>query len=651
MNQIQRNRGRVERIDPSDSIEVGQWYWVDEDDDKLCCVVELGSNYALLRGPSPRGSWSFRVHFDEFWDRCVLEPNAEDILAAKIAEIQDTVNGLLGRARELTKNLSVPDREGLPEPETRALARLNSNLDPNAYKRALVKAKDETLPDIFKQIKAEHTRLERYMKAGLEPMKGDLASMQAALSRINDRIFSIDLYAGLSEEVVQIAEGEPAPYEAKVHIMQRRLYMDEECLLRYKAGGMEFSDIGQFDAWLAEPENLERIMPFDRCLVAFRVRRKMKDRYGKEFNSPLGVFIKMRLEDADKRTFMYFRNGDRLYRMSTQMQFPEKLFGDDSFELAEVMWARCSSSGRVEDVIPGRLYEQRLQDHMVAKVEMDAFKEAHPDFSRWNRPGGESDEFEAWDELRKERYAIDRRLDGQIENYVEFTPDTVYFDDIKRYVNKKVVERNRIALIMQGLFDRSPVYHPHPPVELWSQKGFNAAVKLVYDDDRALYGQEEPPDFEAFRRRCNESLETGSVTYGQQSAWRRHMVERYDNDDRRWRTADYDFEKIPYGDPGPGSVARVEHYHPRAEKCRFRWKRRKRSDYAWNEFTPAVFTCPQEKLLNLDGYSPGDYLQFFEDPRTRADYLKWAPYLLTAEDYHAGKLRVREPNIHPDEDS
>ncbi len=45
-------------------------------------------------------------------------------------------------------------------------------------------------------------------------------------------------------------------------------------------------------------------------------------------------------------------------------------------------------------------------------------------------------------------------------------------------------------------------------------------------------------------------------------------------------------------------------------------------------------------LFNVDAYTPGDYKQFFEDPRTRAEYLKWAPFLLTAEDYHAGKRKV-----------
>lgn len=41
------------------------------------------------------------------------------------------------------------------------------------------------------------------------------------------------------------------------------------------------------------------------------------------------------------------------------------------------------------------------------------------------------------------------------------------------------------------------------------------------------------------------------------------------------------------------------------------------------------------RLLNVSAYTPGDYRQFYDDPRTRADYLEWAPLLLAAEDWHA----------------
>lgn len=56
-------------------------------------------------------------------------------------------------------------------------------------------------------------------------------------------------------------------------------------------------------------------------------------------------------------------------------------------------------------------------------------------------------------------------------------------------------------------------------------------------------------------------------------------------------------------------------------------------------------TVPTSKLLNVSAYKPGDFKQFFNDPRTRAEYLQWAPMLLTAEEYCAGNREVQKPTI------
>jgi len=56
-----------------------------------------------------------------------------------------------------------------------------------------------------------------------------------------------------------------------------------------------------------------------------------------------------------------------------------------------------------------------------------------------------------------------------------------------------------------------------------------------------------------------------------------------------------------------------------------------------------TLTVPQNRLFNISAYQPGDFKQFYRDPRTRGDYLRWAHMLLTAEDYHAGLIEVAAP--------
>lgn len=90
-----------------------------------------------------------------------------------------------------------------------------------------------------------------------------------------------------------------------------------------------------------------------------------------------------------------------------------------------------------------------------------------------------------------------------------------------------------------------------------------------------------------------------------------------------------------------------EAWKPRARKAVFRWDKSARSYYAYDpddeDNISRKLIVPIDKLFNVSAYKPGDYLQFFVDPRTREQYLKWANCLLAAEEYHAGNLAAQKP--------
>jgi hypothetical protein len=220
----------------------------------------------------------------------------------------------------------------------------------------------------------------------------------------------------------------------------------------------------------------------------------------------------------------------------------------------------------------------------------------------------------------------------------------VYYDDIGAFLNEEIQHYNKIGLLLQGLFDRSPVLHPHPKAKLWTPDGFDAAVKLIYDKDHALHAGPKP-DFAAYRKRLNASLKTGSVTVGQQYFWLLDMAKTHRH------APEYANIYQPTGNPGPGTLARIAKFGTRSGKATFRWTKDRswRSEdawhrqHGWDKEPPGISTsweCHSKILLNVDAYTPGDYKQFFQDPRTRAEYLQWAPLLLAAEDYHAGKRKV-----------
>ena len=609
------------RGNPEHEVNQGDWFWVslsERNDEtgknqivkKLGCVIHVGSNYVEFKFV---GESSVRLHFDEFWDFVERENDAQTHIDNQIATHWGKTKELMGEIQALTARLGVTGRVQLgamENTETQALAVSIGNGPIDSYKKDLVEAKKKTLPDLFEKIEEENKLVASWMKAKIIPLKAKTSDMKEVVEKIDDRIFNVELYAGLIETVTKIRKGDPAELGEPIHLMQRRHYMDEECLVGYETGGMDYKNIKDFDAWLTKPINTDRILPFPRCIIAFRIRRERKYREGHSISDYIQI---MNEEKWDKTTYLYLRNGDQIFRFETKddvIQFEEKLFPDqtDRRVLAHgKLWAKMFCD-RVDNIITDEEHQGLLEDQE--------------------------------NETREQRRYRFRRVE---EEYVPFSPASVYHDDIANHVERDAKKQNRLVLILQGLLDRSPVFHPHPPWQLWTQAGFQTGIVLNYDDTRALSAGEKP-DFEAYRAKLNSYLKAGSVTVGQEDVWeiREAIKENRHRDNRQYRDGHLNRYRPP-GDPGPGRVAVVTNYRSGPGTCSYEWTRKKRIR-GWKETREgelkATLTTGEENILNIDAYKPGDFRIFFDDPRTRAEYMKWAPLLLEAEECHAGNRKI-----------
>lgn len=646
VERIQPGVSRDEGDDPT-APAPGRWYWVrptrysDQDDDSeerlekeeyLGCITYLGSNYAHIECV---GGHTTRVHFEKFYARCRFEPDASSYIQQQIAETQSNIKQLMGEVQQVTARLAInvagSITDGTDGGETKALARVSADARPiEEYKQALILAKKETLPALFEKIKEENEELAAWMTAEVIPLKAQVGELAPIVKAIEARVFNVELYAGLTEEVVRVKDGAPAPTSEKIRLFQRRHYMDEECLVNYSTGGMSFDDIDEFDAWLVKPENLERILPFQRCVVAFKVRRREKERKWGD----IGSFIKFffgREAEKDEQTFIYMRNGEQVFRLGTSIQFDEKLFPDvERSRLVGALYAKGSGFRNEWHIVNENEYlalceadEQHRRavaayDEAVAQAKAKGLKRGDPGYPEnapdWHR--------ETSDE------------------YIAYTKDTVYYDDITAFLKSEMDKHNRVVLVLQGILDRSLVMHPHPPWQLWTPDGFNAALELVFDESRALPAGEKP-DFQAYRDALNAKLTKGSITVGQDQFWALAECEKYNQRvDYRWRRDSQEYR--PDGNPGPGYLAKCVAFS-KTRGATFAWMRerttRRRSRF--DALTlPARITVPVEELFNVSAYTPGDFKRFFADPRTRAEYLEWAPYMLAAEEYYAGNFLV-----------
>lgn len=595
--------------------KVGDWFWIhgdsDDDDEKrwLGCVTHVGSNYLNFEGVAGRWSYSDRVHFDRVPVCCTPAPDAQAIVAREIVKRRQNVMELLDEVKLLTAKLGV-DPRGLPTPEgeTQALA-VRSGEPTTAYKKALIQAKDTDLPKLFERIRDENKIAANWMQAELIPLRAQADGLRPIVKAVENRIFNVELYAGLMESIVQIKDGAPAPTATPITLFQRRCYMDEESLITYTSGGLDFRGVESFDRWICEPANLNRLLPTPRCIVAFRVRRWTKD-WGDEATS-LAQWVRFAdWDEYNKMTFLFMRNGDRVYVHVER----SGIHGDPATVKSTMTEAEYLE--RIE-AAKKRAAERRAKKGLMTGENAD-----DDDFSTDYDVRDLKRDWHPWDET------------------------SVYFDDITLGMKAQMEEHNRLVLVLQGLLDRSLVFHPHPPCKLWQGRDFQSMIQLVFDDARAL-APGAAPDFEAYRAKLNASIGVGSVTIGQERFWMGVEAERENNRRKNdWRLTraerDREYERFkPYGNPGPGYLATVGALS-KTKGCTYNWKRSRLRPDRWGDWTPidCSIQVPVAELFNASAYQPGDFHRFFDDPRTRTQYLRWASFLLEAEEYKAGNRKV-----------
>lgn len=663
---VAASTSEAERIaEESDLPGVGSWWWVSSGDANqwFGCVVEVGSNYAVFEGLRDDGQQlELRLHLDEIGRKCtpVARPHAH--IEEQVNRGKRAVRDLMRQITEACARLGVPLRSLLTGGSTdasTALAIARGSGDARAYGRALADLKDRELPDLFEKVKNAHARMAAWMRADLIPASAELARAQEVTRVIQSKIETVEIYAGLEEQIVQARDGNPAPIDARVHLMQRMCFMDEECLARYEAGGMDFKDVSEFDRWIAKSENMNRILPHPRCIVAFRVRR-----HAKAYDDGLHPFIRLRFDEKNRATYLYVRNGEQLHRVDCPIQFEEELFPRrESSDLLgdEEIWVRWRSGNRAS-FIGGRERAAEMEEIRAARQRLAfrlwAWRRSGKPEGDWERPLMPSEkprqvirvgagriqtqeghvhecgQPSSWSDHDRVRQSFP----GDVEDYVLLTPDHAFYEDAMREIRDRANRHNRIAVLVQGLLDRSTCLHPHPPWRLWTPDGFAAGVDLVYDASLAIPAG-EPPDFNAYRKQLNQSFRVGSHAVGQKKIW---YDEQPSSRDLHWHP-----KRLLYMSGGPSQIHRVSKISGDRTRATFRWDR-KRQRPKWIDHPdkpgylratyppiPVEWSCPIDKLTCVDAYTPGDFHLFYDDPRTRADYLSWAPILLACEDWHA----------------
>jgi hypothetical protein len=167
-----------------------------------------------------------------------------------------------------------------------------------------------------------------------QKIRGVVAEFSKVISRLNKVIFTLELYAGVQEDIRQIQSGNPADDSEPIYLNQLMRYMDEE-VGDPSNEGISFDSIDKFDNWLLSYSRhlkcfyYELLLPQKKCVRILRVRRYAKESYTQDsYNNQWQILKEM-------QTYILIRNGENIYCIESKMNFNSKLYPDEK-ELNEI---------------------------------------------------------------------------------------------------------------------------------------------------------------------------------------------------------------------------------------------------------------------------------------------------------------------------
>lgn len=175
-----------------------------------------------------------------------------------------------------------------------------------------------------KELRAQQAALEARLADELAAVRAVLAPLETKVKQLNELVWTVNLYLGREEEIVTLLDGEPAAAHTPICVRQMVLSMDEETMLAADTGGIDFRNLDDFDDWVTNPDHLRQVLPEQRGVVVLVPRRRGRD-YGDPMTSAT-------LNEKNKRSYWLIRNGNRLFRMTTDFSVGDLLTpGRDEF--------------------------------------------------------------------------------------------------------------------------------------------------------------------------------------------------------------------------------------------------------------------------------------------------------------------------------
>lgn len=149
------------------------------------------------------------------------------------------------------------------------------------------------------------------MEALRQKVAGIVGKMSARLGYLENVLLQFEMYLGLYEEVITLKTGKPAPEDSPIYIIQDIMSMDEEVgdvELRNGVMGIDFQSTHVFDEWITRQYVLDHILPYEKCIVAFRPSRTYREYSDDPWRDS-------QLNANNDLLYLLIRNGENIHRI------------------------------------------------------------------------------------------------------------------------------------------------------------------------------------------------------------------------------------------------------------------------------------------------------------------------------------------------
>lgn len=194
------------------------------------------------------------------------------------------------------------------------------------------------------------------------------------IEKVNKLIIQIELYLGVEETIEQIQVGLPAAIDDPINLRQRILYMDVE-VGDPTDDGIDITNIDEFDKWLLKvhpywkKKNYEILIPEEKCIAVFRIRKDDKEYYTSD-NPFINGFFNAKMNSANMNTYIFMRNGENIYKIWSDLinitgrLFPQREELQRTFEEIQ-KWGNDSYSSKKAD---SKIYGYKLHFLMIQGI-------------------------------------------------------------------------------------------------------------------------------------------------------------------------------------------------------------------------------------------------------------------------------------------